>query len=86
MPSKKMQRITGPCKLTAEEAADVRRLRELVEKDKDEIIAQGRELLAEKRREQAAQRGTATLGERIRTAREAHGLTQAELAARARVA
>ena len=86
MSAKKIQRLTNPRKLTTKEAADVRALREVVEKDKDEIIAKGRELLAEKRRRQAAAQGTATLGQKIRTAREARGLTQADLAARACVA
>lgn len=86
MPSKRVKRITNPHKLTRQEAAEVGRLRKLVEKDKDEIMAQGRELLAEKRRRNAAARGTATLGQKIRAARESRGLTQADLAARARVA
>lgn len=86
MPSKKVQRAINPRKLTADEAGEVRRLRDLVEKDKEDIIAEGRRLLAEKRRQEAAAQGTATLGEKIRTTREAHGLTQAELAARAQVA
>ena len=86
MPPKKVRRVTNPHKLTAAEVAEVRRLRELVEKDKDEIIAEGRRFLAEKRGHQAAAQGVATLGQKIRAAREAHGLTQAELAARAHVA
>ena len=44
--------------------------------------AQGISLLAE----QAAAQGAATLGQKIRAAREAHGLTQADLAVRAKVA
>jgi DNA-binding XRE family transcriptional regulator len=71
--------------LTTEEAAEDRRLRELVERDKEEILAQGRELIAEKRRREAAARGTATLGQKLLAAREARGFTQAELAARAGV-
>jgi DNA-binding XRE family transcriptional regulator len=86
MPSKKIKRITNPQKLTAEEAAEVRRLRQLVENDKDEIVTTGRELLAEKRKRHAAGQGAATLGQKIRAAREARGLTQAELAERASVA
>ncbi len=70
----------------AEEAGKVRQLRELVDKDKDEILAEGRRLLAEKRRHQAAAQGATTLGQTIRAAREAHGLTQADLAARVHVA
>src|ERR1700690_3130380 len=86
MPSKQIRRVTNSRRLTADEAAEARRLRELVEKDKDEIVAEGRRLLAEKRRHQATAQGAATLGQTIRAAREAHGLTQADLAARAHVA
>ncbi len=86
MPSNRLRRVVNPRKLTIEEAAEARRLRELVDKDKTEIVAEGRRLLAEKRRQQAASRGAATLGQKIRAAREDRGLTQAELAARAQVA
>jgi DNA-binding XRE family transcriptional regulator len=86
MPAKKIRRVTNPHKLTATEAAEVRRLRELVEKDKGEMIVEGRRFLAARRRREAAAQGVETLGQRIRAAREAHGLTQAELAARAHVA
>lgn len=86
MPSKKVRRIINPRKLTADEAAEARRLRELVEKDKDEIMAEGRRFMAEKRRRKAVARGAATLGQKILAAREARGLTQAQLAARAQVA
>jgi ribosome-binding protein aMBF1 (putative translation factor) len=84
--SKKVRRITNPRKLTADEAAEARRLRALVAKDKDEILAEGRSFLAEKRRRQAAAQGATTLGQKILAAREARGLTQADLAARVRVA
>jgi ribosome-binding protein aMBF1 (putative translation factor) len=86
MPSKKVRRIITPRKLTEDEAAEVRRLRALVAKDKDEIFAEGRKLLAEKRRRLATADGATTLGQMIRAAREARGLTQADLAARAHVA
>jgi DNA-binding XRE family transcriptional regulator len=86
MPSKKTQRIVNPRKLTPEEAVEARRLRALVEQDKGDILAEGRRLLAEKRHRQAAAKGKATLGQKIRSAREACGLTQAELAVRAHVA
>ena len=49
MPAKQVRRITNPHKLTAEEADETRLLRELVEKDKEEILAEGRRFLAEKR-------------------------------------
>jgi DNA-binding XRE family transcriptional regulator len=86
MPPKKVRRVVSPRKLTASEVAETDRLRELVETDKGEIIAEGRRLLAEVRLRTAAAQGVATLGQKIRAAREAHGITQAELAARARVA
>jgi ribosome-binding protein aMBF1 (putative translation factor) len=86
MPLKKVRRINNPRPLTAEEAAEARRLRELVDKDKEEIRAEGRALLAKKRGQQAAAQGVSTLGQTIRAAREARGWTQAELATRALVA
>jgi DNA-binding XRE family transcriptional regulator len=86
MPSKKVRRALTSHQLNPDEAAEARRLRELVEKDKDEIIAEGRAFLAEKRRQKAAAQGGATLGQTIRAAREARGLTQADLADRAHVA
>jgi len=85
MVSKKVRRVTSPHKLTADLAAEARRLRELVEQDNDEIVAEGRWFVAEKRRRQAAAQGATTLGQKIRAAREARGLTQADLAARAHV-
>jgi DNA-binding XRE family transcriptional regulator len=86
MPTKKVRRIINSHKLTADEATEAGRLRDLVEKDKDAIVAEGRRLLAERRRQKAAVQGASTLGQTIRAAREAHGLTQADLAARAHVA
>jgi DNA-binding transcriptional regulator YiaG len=86
MPSKKVTRLSTGRKLTAEEAVEALRLRELVAKDKDEILAEGHKVLAEKRQRLAAAQGTATLGQKIRAAREARGLTQADLAARTHVA
>lgn len=86
MAAKKIERIANTRPLTQEEAAEARRLRELAEKDNDEIIALGRKLLAEKRNRRAAASGVPSLGQTIRAAREGRGLTQAELAARAQVA
>jgi ribosome-binding protein aMBF1 (putative translation factor) len=86
MTSKNVRRVVNTRKLTSDEAAEARRLRDAVEKDKAEIVAEGRRLLAERRRHQAAVEGARTLGQTIRAAREAHGLTQADLAARAHVA
>jgi hypothetical protein len=50
MTAKNLHRVNNPRKLTADEAAAARHLRQIVEKDKDEIHAEGRRLLAEKRR------------------------------------
>jgi ribosome-binding protein aMBF1 (putative translation factor) len=86
MKPKKVRRVINPTKLTASEAADARRLRSLIEAEKDEILGEGRRLLAAKRGRSAESHGVATLGQTIRAAREARGLTQAELAARAQVA
>ncbi len=86
MPSKKVQRVVSPRKLTADEAAEARRLRELVEKDKVEILDEGRRILAAKRQRNAASASAMTLGQTIRAAREARGMTQADLAARVDVA
>ena len=86
MPSKKVNRVVASRKLTDDEAAEARRVRELAEQDKDEILTEGRRLLAEKRRREAKAQSATTLGQTIRAAREDRGLTQANLAARARVA
>jgi DNA-binding XRE family transcriptional regulator len=86
MPSKKVTRVSTGRKLRAAEAAEARRLRALAAKDKHEIVAEGRTLLAEKRQREAAAHGAPTLGQKTRAAREARGLTRADLAARAHVA
>jgi DNA-binding XRE family transcriptional regulator len=86
MPGKQVRRVTNPDRLTDDEAAEARRLRELVANDRDEILAEGRQVLAEKRRQRASAQGALTLGQTVRAAREAHGLTQADLAARTHVA
>ena len=85
MSAKKVIRETSTRKLTPDEAAAARKLRELVENDKHSILAEGRSLLAEKRQRRAAVAGVATFGQKVRAAREERGLTQAELAARARL-
>jgi DNA-binding XRE family transcriptional regulator len=82
---RKVSRVTNSRKLSSAEAAEVRRLRKLIEQDKDEILAEGRSFLAQKRRRATHAEG-ATLGQKIRAAREARGLTQAELAARTNIA
>jgi DNA-binding XRE family transcriptional regulator len=85
MKPRKTRRVVNTRKLTPDEAARARRLRELVEQDRPEIIAEGRRLLAAKRQRRAAERRIATLGQQIRKARESLGLSQAELAERAHV-
>lgn len=82
---KQIRRVVNPRRLTPGEASEYRRLREQVEKDKPEILAEGRRWLAEKRRGQAAAAGATTLGQKIRSARESRGWTQAELARRAKL-
>jgi hypothetical protein len=49
MPSKKVQRVINPRRLTAVEAAEARRVRESVENDKDEMLVKGRQFQAKKR-------------------------------------
>jgi hypothetical protein len=49
MPSKKVQRVVNPRKLTAVEAAEARQVRESVENDKDGNLVKGRKFQAEKR-------------------------------------
>lgn len=77
--------MVNPQKLTAAQAAEYRRLREQVERDKPEILAEGRRLLAAKRQREAAVIGVPTLGQKIRQAREAREWSQAELASRAKL-
>ena len=48
MPSKKVQRVVNSRNPSADEAAEARHQRESVEKDKDEILAEGRRIQAEK--------------------------------------
>jgi ribosome-binding protein aMBF1 (putative translation factor) len=83
---KEVHRLVASRKLSDDEVSEARRLRDLAEKDKEEIFAAGRGLIAEKLRRRSAAGGTTTLGKLIRDAREARGLTQADLADRARVA
>lgn len=86
MAAKNVRRITNSRKLSAAEAAEARRLRGLVAQDRDEILAEGRRHLAAQRHGGPVREGRTTLGQKLRVAREALGLTQAELADRVRVA
>ena len=86
MPSKNIRRVVASQPLGANDAAEADRVRDLIAIDRDDIIAEGRVFLAEKRRQTVAAHGAVTIGQTIRAARETRGLTQDELAARARVA
>jgi len=78
-----MKRITRDRRLTPEEAAKYRAIREEIEREKPEINARIRKRMAEKRRADAGRSGDETLGQRIRAAREALGESQLNLAASA---
>ena len=68
MEPRKTRRVANTRKLTPEEAGRARHLRELVERDRPEIIAEGRRLLAAKRQRQALERRSVSLGQQIRQA------------------
>ena len=85
MAARKIRRVVNPQRLAPGQVAEYRRLRQQVEQDKPEILAEGRRLLAAKRQRDAAAIGAATLGQKIRQAREARGWSQAELAKRAKL-
>lgn len=76
-----MKRISRNSRLSPEEAERDRQLREAVEREKPEINARIRQQMATLRHAKAARQGASTLGQRIRAAREAHGLSQVGLAA-----
>jgi len=80
-----MMRVTRSRRLTTEEAAEYRAVREQIEQEKPEITARIRRQLAERRREEAGRAGIPSLGQRLRSAREARGLSQVTLAAEARI-
>jgi hypothetical protein len=63
MTSKNVRRVVSTRRLTTDEAAEARRLRDAVEKDKAEIVAEGHRMLAERRRHQSAVEGASTLGQ-----------------------
>jgi ribosome-binding protein aMBF1 (putative translation factor) len=71
--------------LTAEEIEQDRKLRAQIEREKPEIDTEVRRQMAEVRKAKAAARGTSSLGQRIRAAREAHGWSQVGLAGAARI-
>jgi ribosome-binding protein aMBF1 (putative translation factor) len=80
-----MKRITRTRRLTLEEIEKDRRAREQIEHEKPEINAAIRRRMAEIRQAKSAGQGEQTLGQRIRTAREAAGLSQVNLAAAANI-
>jgi ribosome-binding protein aMBF1 (putative translation factor) len=77
----KLKRIIRDRRLTAEEAAKDDAIREQIEQEKPEINARIRAQLAARRKAAAAGAGVATLGQKIRAAREARGDSQVHLAA-----
>ena len=78
-----MKRITRNRHLTAEKAAKYNEIREEIDAEKSEINSRIGKRISEKRRKQAAESGSQTLGQRIRAAREALGESQVNLAAAA---
>ena len=78
-----MKRTTRNRRLTAEEAAKYRAVREQIEQEKPEINARIRARMARERKAAAGRSGGQTLGQRIRAAREARGQSQVSLAAAA---
>ena len=76
-----MKRAKRNRRLTPEEAAKYRAVRQQIEEEKPEIKARIRARMAQKRA--ASRSGAQTLGQRIRAAREARGESQVSLAAAA---
>ena len=80
-----MKRESRNRRLTKDEIDRDRRLRALIEQEKPEIDAQVRRRMGEIRQAEATGGGGQSLGQRIRTAREARGWSQATLAASAHI-
>jgi DNA-binding XRE family transcriptional regulator len=80
-----MESIVRSEPLSDDEAADEERIREQIEREKPAIAARIRRHMAERRRQEAAAAGMLTLGQRVRAARQARGVSQTTLAAEARV-
>lgn len=78
-----MKRIIRDRHLTPDEAAKYNAVRKEIEAEKPELNARIRKRMAQKRKEKAAELDSPTLGQRIRTAREALGESQVNLAAAA---
>jgi ribosome-binding protein aMBF1 (putative translation factor) len=80
-----MKRITRTRRLTYEEIEKDRQVREQIEYEKPEINAAIRRRMAEIRQGKAAGQGEKTLGQSIRAAREAAGVSQVDLATAANI-
>ncbi len=78
-----MKRVTRDRRLTPSEAAKYNAIRAEIEVEKPEITARIRQRMKAKRQLAATQTGRQTLGQRIRTAREALGASQVNVAAAA---
>lgn len=72
-------------RLTPEEIEKDCKIRESVEQEKPRINARIRRRMGEIRRATAAEQGGQTLGQRLRAAREASGLSQVSLSAAAHI-
>jgi ribosome-binding protein aMBF1 (putative translation factor) len=75
-----MKRVTRNRRLNPAEVAKYDAIREKIEQEKPEINARIRQHMAEKRKAEARQTGSQTLGQRIRAAREACGVSQVVVA------
>ncbi|MBN2578439.1 MAG: helix-turn-helix transcriptional regulator [Pirellulales bacterium] len=80
-----MKRIIRNRHRTPEEVEEDRKVRELIEKEKPELNAKFRHIIAERRKVKATDKGIQTLGGRIRMTREAKGMSQIRLAETAHI-
>jgi DNA-binding XRE family transcriptional regulator len=80
-----MKRESRNRRLTKEEIERDRRVRASIEKEKPEIDVEIRRRMGEIRQAKASSVGGQTLGQRIRAAREARGLSQATVATSAHI-
>jgi len=80
-----MKQVTRSRPLGAEASAEYDAVRDQIQREKPEITSRIRRQLAEQRRLAASAAGVPTLGQRLRAARQARGLSQVSLAAAAHV-
>jgi ribosome-binding protein aMBF1 (putative translation factor) len=80
-----MKRIIRNRHRTPEEVEEDRKVRELIGQEMPELNAKFRRIIAEKRQIKAEEQGIQTLGQRIRTTREAKGMSQVLLAETAHI-